>query len=419
VGGLLVTLLLLPRPVLSGAEATADTTDGAFRVHYTLSGADALANGAKDVSPANGVPDDVDAVLDGVSRVKKYWVDSVGMRAPLPDQGLGGSDAIDIYMRALGGPRGATHPEDVGMLWAASAWIELEPASALAPTDGDSRLGAAAGHEAHHAIQYAYTIAADKWIYEATATYVEHADFTSTALQAETDAHYVALLEHPEIAIDTVDGQHEYDEFAFVRFLIDISAGADKPVADLWSSLPNNERDALAAAGHSLYDFGDWLATACSRLGTAPAPCSVQRQPAAKAILANTSMDLPSRALLYLNLAIPPQESATVNFESITGFSYGVIGTLQRGEAGGSGSLYVDAASQDGTGVTRMLVADDGGAGNVSISLAWHIAPSARNPGGCALVHSGQCGTSPLIVGVLLSLLLAFRERRRGGRART
>src|SRR5689334_21285673 len=105
-GSALVVLLLATRPVLSGAEMVADDASGTFRVHYTLDGADAPLD-----------PGDVDAVLDGVSRVRQRWVDRAGLRAPLLDGGgggPGGDGRIDVYLRKLDGPRGYAHPEEVG-----------------------------------------------------------------------------------------------------------------------------------------------------------------------------------------------------------------------------------------------------------------------------------------------------------------
>src|SRR5207249_4972535 len=102
-----------------------------------------------------------------------------------------GDGRLDLYLRRLPGPRGLTHPEDVGAAPQASAWIELDPRTALV---SPARLSAAAGHEVHHALQYAYAATLPLWIYEATSSYVEHADFVDPSLAQETDAHFAALL---------------------------------------------------------------------------------------------------------------------------------------------------------------------------------------------------------------------------------
>ena len=287
-GALLVTLLLVPRPVLSGAELHVDTVDGAFKVHYTLAGADAPVHAA-DTSPPNGVPDDVDALVAGLAEVRHHWVDVAGMRAPLPDDGTGGDARIDVYLRKLDGPRGYAHPEAAGVPTSnpSSAWIELEPRTALV---GASRLSAAAGHEAHHAIQYAYTATPDSWIAEATAAYVENADFAGdAALAAETDAHWGQFLLHPEVALDTADGRREYDALVFVKFLVD-AGGGDAVLHALWSRVGSGGSGVAALAeyarpetlGSLLYRFAWWNTTACSAghahdRYAAPARCAVHQ----------------------------------------------------------------------------------------------------------------------------------------------
>jgi hypothetical protein len=400
--GLLVTLLLLPRPVLSGPESIADTADGAFRIHYTLSGVDVLAHGATDVSPMNGIPDDVDAVIYGVARVRARWVDRAGMRAPLGDKGVGGSDSIDVYLRALGGPRGFTHPEDVGRAPAASAWIELEPQTALEPTDEDSRLAAAAGHEAHHAIQYAYSTVAEKWIYEASAAFVEHSDFVSTPLRAETESHYATLIAHPETPLDTFDGSHEYDELAFVDYAVGGGRG-DVALAGLWDDLANG-RTVLGSAGGALamYGFGVWLWDCRSYLFSCQS-----REPSAGVAFSNTfSAQLRPRALLFVN-ADPALHAVTVSLRATTDLAFG---------NGGQGLTTVSGGGE--LSDPRMMLFATGD-GDQPVELSLTLAPSVVGhlAEGCAV------GGAPRIqrlsaIPMLALIALGFRARRRGGRAR-
>jgi hypothetical protein len=264
VGGLLVALVLLPRPVLSGPEATVDAGT-VYKVHYTLAGQDALAHGSVD-GDRNGVPDDADAIAAGVKRVHDHWVGKAGMRAPLGDKGVGGDDRVDVYVRKLDGPRGYTHEEDVGALPASSAWIELDPRTALQSV---ARLSAAAGHEAHHAIQYAYSPSIDTWMKEATATWVEDTGFDG--LQPEADLHFLGVLAHPEIPVTLVNGIHEYDEMSLVAFLMD--GTPDARMDELWRRMADKGAlDGLAAfegedTAMTLCRYAAWLDTACSGAG--------------------------------------------------------------------------------------------------------------------------------------------------------
>ena len=229
-GPLLVTLALLPRPVLSGVEHTVDA--GAFKVHYTLSGQDALAHGDLDEAPKNGVPDDADALLSGAQRVYDTHVTAGGMRAPLSDGALGGDERIDLYARKLDGPRGYAHVEEVNMAPATSAWLEVDPRTAL---ESSSRLAAAAGHEAHHAIQFAYSPGIDDWMKEATATWVEVALF---GLRAEERQHWRALAASPELTLDVTDGAREYDMMGFISFLVELHPpDPARELHRLWTSI--------------------------------------------------------------------------------------------------------------------------------------------------------------------------------------
>src|SRR5687767_8049727 len=87
------------RPALSGEERIHLTTDGRLRIHYTLAGGDAVDTG--DTDPANGVPDIVDWAEQGAARMLDVFVEEDGWPMPPADEGLGGDDRIDLYLRAL------------------------------------------------------------------------------------------------------------------------------------------------------------------------------------------------------------------------------------------------------------------------------------------------------------------------------
>ncbi len=74
------------RPALSGPEQTAGSTN--FLVHYTLSGEDAVPT--DDTSPANGIPDFVDMVLQEMENVWNAEINTLGWLQPPSDNGGGG-----------------------------------------------------------------------------------------------------------------------------------------------------------------------------------------------------------------------------------------------------------------------------------------------------------------------------------------
>src|SRR5215470_4689205 len=154
------------RPTLSGPELTHDSADGLFKVHYTLSGADALAV-AEDLDPANGVPDSVDWIEEGAGIVYHAFVDEDGWPEPPADEGVGGDGRIS------------------------KATFE-----------------SIAGHETHHVLQFGMSDELPSWIYEATATYAQYLLFDDALLTFARDALWIIRLGDPEFALDAVGNRY-------------------------------------------------------------------------------------------------------------------------------------------------------------------------------------------------------------------
>lgn len=417
-GALLVAMLLVPRPVLSGAEQTLATADGAFLIHSTNTGIDSVVH-AED--PA--------AVRAGLETVYSHWVTRVGMRAPLGDGGLGGDARIDVYLRKLDGPRGNTWPEEVGMGDAASAWIELDPRSAL---KSETRLAAAAGHEAHHAIQYAYSTGLSRWVYEATAAYVENSDFDG--MQAETDAHYAAILSHPEEPLDTVDGSHEYDEMAFIRGVIEdfgvVRGIGEDRLAVLWTSMAA-KRDAGKGiedwGGRDLSvvlaDYGLWLLGACERGGLLPDTCrtSASLRIIGLPLPSVTEIPLPPLAFAWVRIpndggGCPP---ATLQFVGGDDLVFEQANYLFPRVVSGAGPIVADVANDS------VVARGRGMATTVTITASANLDDSCHAPlrphgnsSGCQCATGGEgprsasMGLATAVRLVLLILLVAALRRR-------
>lgn len=418
-GALLVTLLLVPRPALSGAEQLYDA-DAHFRVHYTLDGADALARGALDADPADGVPDDVNEVAGALDQSWRRWVEGAGMRAPLPDGTLGGDGRIDVYLRKLDGPRGYTHPEPASMASGAatSVWIELEVRTM------PHRLAAAAAHEAQHAMQYAYTSRLAPWIYEASATFVEVRDYD---LADERAAHLRHLLDAPGVPLDTVDGAHEYDELAFVAFLMDGAPGQehDEALAALWAAMGDAgdavagiERVRDATMAEVLYDYAWWLRGRCD---VGSPYCVADTELRMTYVGAGGS----TKPLRPLALAVYALDSCAAGYSMVLGDAQGVAWGTESGRAtrvtdDGPTELRVDGS--------RPLVLARGPADKNTVELArtgeaCAVDADTTSDGGVTASPSGGCslgrGAEENGAGVVLSLalLLVGRIRRRWGRA--
>lgn len=418
-GALLVTLLMGLRPTLTGPEALRDTAR--FRVHYTLAGDDAPPHGAADA----------DAVAAGLDATAARWIDTLGMRAPLPDGGEGGDARIDVYLRRLASARGLTHPEDAGLAPAASAWIELDPRTALiSPT----RLAAAAAHEAHHAIEYAYSSSLAPWIYEATAAWVEHADFTDAALQAETDAHFAALLDHPEVPLDMADGVHEYDEMVFVKFLVD-RRGDPRVVRALWEAMAKRAdaiaglRDTTALSPTELLaEFGRWNLHACAaddghHYDPARAACrSADRAapPGTGTVPATVAAALGPLAIAWWSVPVDPCHPARAVF---AGAPHDLAASVDETAATVAGPLTLAGPGPS----AELVVATGPTAPAPALSIAFSSADSPCSDGSTASPTPVGCsctvGTShrrgatgkaaPATLTLLFALRFALRFRRR------
>ena len=164
-----------------------ESADGRFRVHYTLSGSDAVDSA--DLN-GNAVPDYVDECLTALNRSWKLEIDTLRYQAPPNDDTTGGSSAIDVYLRNLGrdGYYGVTNLDKLLSLTPAeryTTWMEID--NDFSPTDttwsgkqsystfGVEALRVTCAHELHHVIQngsYAFNLQ-HRMIYELTSTWME------------------------------------------------------------------------------------------------------------------------------------------------------------------------------------------------------------------------------------------------------
>jgi hypothetical protein len=132
-------------------------------IHYATVGDSAIFEANVDVDPADGIPDYVNDLLDIFEYVWDYETDSLGYLEPLPDNGRGGDDRLDIYMVNLGaGVYGFTVPDPDSIdQFKMPGYLEIDNDFAGTHYGGsiETVLQAArvtAAHEFFHAVQYAY-----------------------------------------------------------------------------------------------------------------------------------------------------------------------------------------------------------------------------------------------------------------------
>lgn len=117
--------------------------------------------------------------LDTVQDVWDHHVGELGYRPPLPDGTRGGDQRLDVYLKDIGGlgfyGYCATERRPDPERFLASGYCVLDDDFAAAQFGGEpiESLRVTAAHEFFHAVQYAYDFAEDKWLLEATATWIE------------------------------------------------------------------------------------------------------------------------------------------------------------------------------------------------------------------------------------------------------
>lgn len=153
---------LADRPILSGTEQTFDSDDGHFKIHWTNSGVDATSYSY--------------AYTVAVAADSSWQVECNEMHFiyPPPDNGIGGDDLYDIYIRYLEGGtlgycgcNGEYHPPDSSQACSAS-----HIAIGKSITNVGCR-NCTVSHEFQHAIQFSYSYEEPTWFMENCAVWME------------------------------------------------------------------------------------------------------------------------------------------------------------------------------------------------------------------------------------------------------
>jgi len=254
------------RPTLSGAAEVVDSDDGRFRVHFTRDGDDVPGG----VDGADGVPEMVDRVLDGLEIGRQTFLER-GYRTAHPDAGEEGSDAIDVYITEIDSNGYAT-PVD-GAADETSCYIRINPDLG---TVGGEIVESVAIHELHHCVQFAYTTDTHAFMYEATATFEQYRALEDETLALALDVLYVERLSEPERMLNNTEGRYHYAGFLFMKFWTEYSGLDLDRIPDLWEQLALTPAwdEALDAAAESTWEtsldevflqFARFNAFACSR----------------------------------------------------------------------------------------------------------------------------------------------------------
>ena len=159
-------------------------------------------------------------VLTSVWRTE---VGQLGYRPPRPDGRRGGNDKLDVYLKELGGQGiyGYCAPETRGGGQQAAGYCVLDDDFARSQFGRRpmETLRVTAAHEFLHAVQFGYDYLEDRWLLEATATWVEErfADDVNDNRQYLPDGQFG----RPELPLDSTSGLSAYGNWAFFEYLSD------------------------------------------------------------------------------------------------------------------------------------------------------------------------------------------------------
>jgi hypothetical protein len=266
------------RPRLSGDPQTLDSRH--FRIHYTLSGRDAVP---REDSDEDGHPDFVVEVVEAMEFSWFAQIEHFGWDPPPNDADLGGDERYDVYLENIlvddyagyaegneidgligDNPHSAINEENtlpsylvLDNDYAEYAEYALPGISAL------DYMRVTAAHELNHALQFGYD--GDEphdWLWEATATWMQDEVFdaineSTTLLEAVFKSPDTCLMaEGGEERVE--DSQHWYGTWILLRYLSEryghaavlqlwqIAAASDG--FDIWDTL-------LQTKGENFEDF--------------------------------------------------------------------------------------------------------------------------------------------------------------------
>jgi hypothetical protein len=183
----------------------------------------------------NDIPDQVDRTAAVLDEAWTMEFDTLGYRAPLPDddsQGQAGSPELDVYLAELGadGIFGYVTSDDPDTAntdgpWDVSAYLVLDNdysefcAIACDLATATMFLQVTTAHELKHTSQYAYDWTEDSWLLESDATATEDVVFDD----ANDNRRYLntSPLTRPSVSVDNSnpEAQYQYGSWIFLRYL--------------------------------------------------------------------------------------------------------------------------------------------------------------------------------------------------------
>jgi len=186
----------------------------------------------------------VDLTLQRLQRTWRVQTGRLGYRTPLKDDRRGGNELFDVYLKDVGsvGLYGYCAAESRVQRFLAAGYCVLDNdfAATQFPSPPRKSLKVTAAHEFFHAVQYAYDAEDDRWLMEATATWMEE----RVADNANDNRQYLPYgqLRDPSSPLDSYGGSalDQYGNWAFFEFLS--KRFGPKVVRNIWDKMAADKK---------------------------------------------------------------------------------------------------------------------------------------------------------------------------------
>ncbi len=253
------------------------SSTGHLRVHYDTTGYN-----MPDMTDLNknSIPDYIDSTLVYFEYAWSLAVDTLGYDQPLPDNGAGGGDEIDVYVRNFGGSfYGITYPEQSGDGTTAYCVIDNDYAESQYTTKGYAALRVTTAHEFFHTIHFRYKNDDEiSWWMEQSAVWMEDRAWDDVNDYILYLKYYFGDINNPTtypnnskiVPLDTKGGNYQYGASVWAIFLA--KRFGDSQIRIIWEELRNSQSPSIsdfnkAILGHTggaaglvdaLGEFGVW-----------------------------------------------------------------------------------------------------------------------------------------------------------------
>lgn len=224
------------------------TPDKKFRIHYTLTGSDAVDN--TDAN-RNNIPDYIEIMGENFQYIHHLLIDSLGYKPPAADSSGQGKE-FDVYVVNLGVYYGITYLEQLvpGSDNRYSCYMEIENDFRGFPTDPVESIEVTSAHEYFHAVQvnYAYRDE-DIFFMEMCSTWME--DYAHT--QVNDYLNYLpSFFNHINYPFSYTNGSFEYASSLWNHMIV--KKYGPTPIRKIWENIP--AMNAMQAIRQVLFELG-------------------------------------------------------------------------------------------------------------------------------------------------------------------